>query len=306
LSFKRDHLRYFVAVADEGQMTRAAKRLSIAQPALSQAISQLEAELGLKLLDRHPRGVHLTAAGSAFLEKAREVVASEQSVMRTAELLARSARGQLSVGFVGPPPRLTHPELFAALDESHPDAMVSFRDLPFPCGATSSWLEGVDVAICHAPADHQDVCVQSLRADRRVLIVSRRHELAAQRSIRAEQAFEERFISYHPNVQPEWAAFHCLDDHRGAPPPVLTGDEVATTLQMLGVLGANSAVTTLPDADGQLVRTLIPDVVAVPIRDARPASISLVWRDDEQHPLVLALARLAAARSAIVPAETSP
>ena len=75
MAFNRDHLRYFVAVADEGQITQAARRLFMAQPALSQAISQLETELGLKLLDRHARGVTLTDAGETFLEKARAAVA---------------------------------------------------------------------------------------------------------------------------------------------------------------------------------------------------------------------------------------
>jgi len=90
MAFNRDHLRYFVAVADEGQITQAARRLFMAQPALSQAISQLESELGLRLLDRHPRGVTLTDAGEAFLEKARAAVDSEIEVRRTAETLARA------------------------------------------------------------------------------------------------------------------------------------------------------------------------------------------------------------------------
>jgi LysR family nitrogen assimilation transcriptional regulator len=68
MSFRRGHLRYFVTVVEERQITRAAAKLHIAQPALSHAMAQLEAELGVQLLERHARGVTPTAAGSRLYE----------------------------------------------------------------------------------------------------------------------------------------------------------------------------------------------------------------------------------------------
>src|SRR5271169_2669810 len=144
MAFKRGHLYYFVTVAEEGQITRAARKLHIAQPALSQAIAQLEAELEIELLKRHARGVTLTPAGEAFLVKARIALAADDDAAQTARWLARAARGAMDVGFIGPPPTLNAPELFAAFADSNPHAEVSFRDVPFPCGATLSWLEEVD------------------------------------------------------------------------------------------------------------------------------------------------------------------
>jgi DNA-binding transcriptional LysR family regulator len=294
MSFKTDQLRYFVTVAEEGQITRAAEKLYIAQPALSQAISQLEGELGLRLLERHARGVTLTASGAAFLEKARAVVETEREVQLTAQALARSARGVLELGFIGPPPPLTAPELFAAFAASHPDAEISFRELPFPRGATRAWLETVDVAFCQPPniADHIEV--HPVRIEPRALIVPADHPLASCEQVSVEQALDQTFVSYHPLVQQAWAGFHSLDDHRGGPPDAVTDDRVGTSLEMLGRLGRSvgageRALTTLPSADARLVADVLPGVVAVPLANAAPAMVSLIWHSQNTHPLVAAL-----------------
>jgi DNA-binding transcriptional LysR family regulator len=289
MNFKTDQLRYFVTVAEEGQITRAAQKLYIAQPALSQAISQLESELGLKLLERHPRGVRLTPSGEAFLEKARAVVETERDVQLTAQSLARAARGVLEVGFIGPPPAIIAPTLFEAFAERHPDAEVSFRELPFPCGGTRTWLESVDVAFCQPPAAAEQVELEHVRVEPRALVVAADHPLAGRAEAAVADALGETFISYHPTVQPAWAGFHSLDDHRGGPPASCTDDHVSTALEMLGRFGLGNALTTLPNADAQLVAHVLPGVVAVPLADAAPATVSLVWHSGDAHPLVAAL-----------------
>src|SRR5450631_1288758 len=98
VAFRNRQLEYFVAVADEGQITRVAAKLHIAQPALSQAISQLETEMGVKLLERHPRGVSLTAAGEMFYPKARAVVDRETEAASVAHSLRRASSGTIELG----------------------------------------------------------------------------------------------------------------------------------------------------------------------------------------------------------------
>ena len=106
MTFRRNHLRYFVAVSDEGQISRAAEKLGIAQPALSQAIAELESEVGVELLERNPRGVTPTAAGEALLVKARIAVAAHDEAVDTARMLARGQKQTVELGFVVAAPTL--------------------------------------------------------------------------------------------------------------------------------------------------------------------------------------------------------
>lgn len=94
------HLRYFLAVADDLNFTRAAMKLRVAQPALSRQIRQLEEELGVALFERNRRAVHLTAAGQAFLSEARSVLAQSERAIHVAQSTADPHSGSLNVGYV--------------------------------------------------------------------------------------------------------------------------------------------------------------------------------------------------------------
>ena len=196
----------------------------MAQPALSQAIAHLESDLGVELFERHPRGVTLTPAGEAFLVKARAAWVADVAAAQTAQSLTRAARGEIVVGFVGPPPSLSDPELFDAFGERHPEAQVSFQDLPFPRGATADWLQEVDVAFCHRPMAEEGVCLHTVRIEPRALVAHKNHPLARRPELALADVLDETFVSYHPKVQSVWAGFHSLDDHRGGPPANSTGD----------------------------------------------------------------------------------
>src|SRR5882672_2349276 len=94
------HLRYFVAVGEEQHYGRAARRLRVAQPALSRQIQDLEAEIGFKLFDRLPRGVKISAAGQYFLQDARRILQQVNEATMRAGCVARGQSGTLRVGFV--------------------------------------------------------------------------------------------------------------------------------------------------------------------------------------------------------------
>jgi DNA-binding transcriptional LysR family regulator len=92
------HLRYVIAVAEEGHITRAAERLGMQQPALSQQIKQLERELDVQLFHRRARGVEMTDAGRAFLEQARATLGQFDRLAETTRRAARGEQGRLCIG----------------------------------------------------------------------------------------------------------------------------------------------------------------------------------------------------------------
>jgi DNA-binding transcriptional LysR family regulator len=291
---RRTQLGYLVAVVEEGQISRAARKLELSQPALSHAIAQLESEVGVELLERRPRGVMLTPAGAAFLDKARAAFVAETEAAQTAAALGRAAQGTLLVGFIGPPPAVSFPELFGSFGHGEDGSKVSFQDLPFPRGSTTSWLAGVDVALCHVPALDDGVRALTLRVEPRGVAMAGSHPLARREQLSLEDVLDEAFIGYHPDVQPQWTGFHSLDDHRGGPPRAVTGDRVTTTLQMAAIIPSSTAITTAPHGDVKLAQLVLSDLVVMPLEDASPAVVSLVWRTDNENPLLGALLDAAA------------
>ena len=198
MAIRSTHLRYLVAVADAGQITRAAASLNIAQPALSQAIASLEAEVGFPLLERQARGVSITPAGEVFLKKARQALEAEAEAVKTAQWLARAANGRIEFGFVGTPPGLDSPGPLTEFSQLYPQIDLRYREMSFPGASTAEWLAEVDMAVCHLPPQDEGVWMQLLRREPRVVLAPTRHPLAAHSELSVDDILEETFIGFGP------------------------------------------------------------------------------------------------------------
>ncbi len=122
------HLRYFIAVADELSFSRAAERLRIAQPPLSQQIQALETELGVKLFDRKKRPLQLTLAGQAFVEEARTMLAQlEQAVSKT-QRIHQGNLGHLTVSFSSSLANGMLPDILRSFRQHYPEIELILRE----------------------------------------------------------------------------------------------------------------------------------------------------------------------------------
>ena len=123
-------MRYFVAVAEELHFGRAAERLHIAQPAVSQQVRRLEENLGVQLLQRTKRRVRVTAAGEAFLEHARGVLARADEAIVAAQEASRGDAGRLAIGFVTSALYGAVPDIIRVFRENSPGVHLSLHELP--------------------------------------------------------------------------------------------------------------------------------------------------------------------------------
>jgi DNA-binding transcriptional LysR family regulator len=162
-------LRYFVAVADELNMTRAAARLHLSQPALSAALQRLEREVGVSLLQRHGRGVALTAAGEAFVSKARIVLARADDAVETMKDAPASA--SIVLGFLAPVHEVAG-RAVKAFRDTH--AYVDVRWEPLDVVDQLSLLHSasVDVAFVWESQDDPDIKFATIATESRAVLLA--------------------------------------------------------------------------------------------------------------------------------------
>lgn len=181
------HLRYFVAVAEERHFGRAAERLHMAQPPLSQQIQQLEAELGVTLLHRTTRKVELTRAGAVYLERARTVLAAVDDAAEEAQRVAAGLQGRLVVGCVGSATYSLLPALARALRDELPGVDFAFRgEMLAPDQLDALLARHIDLALLRPPVEHPAVRMSTVRRDRLIVALPEDHRLTRRKRLKIE------------------------------------------------------------------------------------------------------------------------
>ena len=206
LAMELRHLRYFVAVAEEENITRAATRLHVSQPPLSRQIRDLEDELGIPLFTRSAKAVKLTVSGRVFLDEARAVLARADAAVRKLKAAASGIRGELHVGYA---PSLTVELLPLALQgfqRECPAVRVNLHDLSTAELLTGLAAQKLDVALMIQPCeqDLRGLRFEVLRTFAMRVAVARQHPLARKRQIRPADLAGERLIAYTRADYPEY------------------------------------------------------------------------------------------------------
>ena len=192
------HLRYFVAVAEELHFTRAALRLNIAQPPLSQQIRALEGELGVQLFLRTRRSVALTDAGHALLVRAREMLAATQSLPGELQRVARGEVGLLRIGFSSTLPltKLLR-DVVADHRRTHPDVALNLREMHSQQQFDGLLRGELDVGLVrYNESAPEGIRLVVLRRDPLRLVVPASHRFARRKSVAIAECRDEPFIGF--------------------------------------------------------------------------------------------------------------
>jgi DNA-binding transcriptional LysR family regulator len=281
------HLRYFVAVAEEGHITRAAERLGLQQPPLSQQIKALEAELEVQLFRRKPRGVELTEAGRVLLDDARAVLSQVEHAVAATRRTARGEQGRIAVGFTSS--ASFHPLVVRAIRsyrDSYPLVSLALEE-----GGTAELVDAVrqerlDAAFIRTPVgDATQLWIEPLLAEEMVAALPTGHKLTRNKRssdrIALSALASETFILYRRRLGPGLYDSIIAACHRAGFSPRV-GQEAPRMFSTLNLVAAGLGVSIIPASmqslhmDGVVYRRLR----GAPIN----ALLQLAFRRDDDAP----------------------
>ncbi|WP_318306519.1 LysR family transcriptional regulator [Amycolatopsis solani] len=280
-------LRYFVAVAEERHVGRAAGRLHMAQPPLSRAVRGLEDELGATLFERTPKGVSLTAAGALLYDEAVALLARAD---RIRDRVTAAGAATLTVGTLADTAEHAGARLVALFRERHPhvDVRVHETDLADPTAGLRAGL--VDVALTRTPFVDNGISVHVLRPVRTGVVLRDDDPLSGRPSVSTADLAGRRWICLPDGTDPAWAAYWTS----GVP-----GGPVVRTIQEC----LQAALWNGISAFAPLGQPLPPGLRVVPVVDRPPSDLVVAWPKAGGGPLVRGFVRVAASLS---PADWTP
>lgn len=284
------HLRYFVAVAEELHVGRAAMRLHLAQPPLSRQIQQLEREVGVQLFTRSHRRMQLTAAGQAFLEGARQTLADAARTVDDAQRAHRGEIGRLALGFVGTTTAVALPRLLQAFRRLYPHVELVLESLTTQEQVKALQNNRIQVGLLRPPLDDSMIMLRTLLYESLIIVLPAGHPLASLERIPLSTVANEPFILY-----PRSDSIRLRDtivgfcQAAGFDPNI--AQEAREMETIAGLVAGGIGVALVIGSAENLRHT---GVVYKDIEDRLPPwELALAWRRDEGSPVAHAFINVA-------------
>jgi DNA-binding transcriptional LysR family regulator len=271
-------LRYFVAVAEEGSLTRAAARLHIAQQSLSQQIRTLETQLGATLFLRSSRGAELTDAGAVFLREARPVLAQAARAVEAVQQAARGGQGSLRVGFLSSVANYVMPPVVRAFRERHPGVTLHVEDVAIATLVERLRAGDLDAGLTRPP-QVDDLETEVVLREPVAAVLPSDHPLAGRSEIALAELAGEPWVLTPRASWPPWHAKYDEDFAR-AGFRARVAQRGTSPQNLLALVAAGVGVTRLPLS----ARTLRDSGVAFVPLAGDEAEVVLAWRPGTRNP----------------------
>ncbi|MBD2037025.1 LysR family transcriptional regulator [Leptolyngbya sp. FACHB-321] len=278
------HLRYFVAVAEELHFNRAAERLHIAQPPLSQQIKQLEVELGVELFDRRTkRQVQLTEAGQVLLQATYRILAQVEQATSDTQRAGRGETGTLVVGFTSTVVYDILPAILSQYQQQFPNVNLVLRELTTTQQEEALQNHQIEVGFCHPPLKNENLELESILQESLVVALPEVHPLACETTIPIDSLVDEFFILFPRHLG---SGFYdqivSFCQQANFSPKVV--QEAVQMQTIIGLVSANMGVALVPASLQNLQRA---GVVYKPLAGATPqVEIAIAWRSDNVTPVL--------------------
>jgi DNA-binding transcriptional LysR family regulator len=279
-------LRQFVAVAEELNFRRAAQRLHISQPPLSAAVQRLEKDIGAALFERDRQHVKLTAAGIAFLDEARQILAHARLSVEIAQRAAAGLVGTLRLCFVPSAAYQVLPELLLAFRRNYPDVKLILTGETSARQATELLRGSVDLAIVVPPLfGSRDLRVHAYREEDLVLAVPRDHPLGVEKSVSLRHLAKEDFVGFDTREGPAFGGLVLAAFQKSGFIPKV----VQTAPQMISVLALVAGGVGIALVPSSMQAVQMPHVRYVQVRQARAPlryAIALAHHAANDNPVI--------------------
>lgn len=274
------HLRYFIAVAEELNFSRAAERLHMAQPPLSQQIQALEAELRLQLFDRKKRPLQLTVAGQVFLEQARLAVTQVERAIVLAQRASRGEIGRLTIGANSSIANSVLPDILRTFRDRFPEVKLVLRELTSSQQTQELRDRRIDVGFDRLPNPYEneaDLRFMPIVQESLVIALPETHPLAAHAQIPLQALADEPFVLPSPEIVPSYGQIITLCQQVGFSPKVV--QEATWTITVLSLVAGGVGVALLPANVQNLQRKGV--VYRAILGQNLTRQIAVIWRQDD-------------------------
>jgi DNA-binding transcriptional LysR family regulator len=284
------HLQYFIAVAEELHFSRAAQRLHISQPPLSQQIRGLEDELGVKLFERTKRQVHLTEAGKVFLERSTRVLAQLEQAIEVTQQIGRGEVGRLAIGFVGSATYTVLPDILSVFREQFPAVELRLDELTTVEQIQALYHKQVDVGIVRSAIIEPGLSVECILQESLVLALPETHPFSVQTKVSLSTLASESFILFPAKMGPIfYEQIITICQQAGFRPKVT--QEAVQMQTIIGLVAAGLGIAIVPASLQNFHRS---GVIYRPLQEQIPKTgLYLAWRQHDYSPVIREFLRLA-------------